>query len=73
MPTFRAFGVSSGAGDFHSHQVELTLGLSVLRFVGGFDVGASVELSRELNRYFRCENDVTNLTARLQTRWRLGR
>ncbi len=44
-----------------SQQVDLTLGLSLLRFSGTYDIGASMELTRRLNQYFVINNDVTNL------------
>jgi len=53
------------------HDVELTLGLSALRFVGDFDLRGVLAASRELNRYFRVKNDVTNLRAELSVSWRV--
>lgn len=53
------------------HDVELTLGLSALRFVGDFDLRGVLAISRELNRYFRVSNDVTNLRAEATVTWRV--
>jgi hypothetical protein len=52
------------------HDVELTFGISTLRFVGPLDVGAAVALSRDLNRDFQVQNDVTNINAHITLRWR---
>lgn len=51
------------------HDVELTLGGSVFRFVGPVEVGGGLELSRRLNWYRVEENDVTNLNAKVVVRW----
>ena len=53
------------------HDVELTLGLSALRFVGDFDLRGVLALSRELNRYFQVGNDATNLRAEVTLTWRV--
>lgn len=53
------------------HDVELTIGLSALRFLGNFDLRGDLALSRELNRYFQVENDVTNLRAQVTVSWRI--
>lgn len=63
------FTIFSGTNNYVDHQVELTAGASLLRFVGDFDISAGLELSRMLNRYFQRRNDVTNLTAKLSLRW----
>ena len=52
------------------HDVELTLGASVLRFVRNFDLGATIELSRRLNWKFQRRNDVTNVKLGLRLGWR---
>ena len=52
------------------HQVDLTLGVSALRFTGPLDVGLSLELTRELNRYFRDHNDVTNVKLGFSATWK---
>jgi len=64
---YRMYG-SPGGRD--GHDVELTAGLSALRFVGSFDVGASVALSREINRYYQVGSNVTNLNVQLTVRAR---
>jgi hypothetical protein len=51
------------------HEVELTVGLSVYRFVGPVDLGVSFSVSRDLNRYFEVRNDVTNVNAQLRVAW----
>jgi hypothetical protein len=53
------------------HDVEYTAGASAMWFVGSLDVGATVALSYELNRLFRLENDVVNLSAGVSARWRV--
>lgn len=52
------------------HDVELTLGLSAMRFIGDFTLGGVVAVSRELNRYFAVGNDVTNLHLETRVSWR---
>lgn len=52
------------------HDVELTLGLTAVRFIGDLDVGGVLAASRELNRYFQVRNDVTNLRAEVAVAWR---
>jgi hypothetical protein len=52
------------------HDVELSAGLSAVRFWGPFDLRAAVAVSRELNRYFQVGNDHTNLQADLTLAWR---
>lgn len=54
---------------FRNHDVELTAGVSALRFFNNFDIAGSLELSRRLNWYFQYKNDVTNLSAKLTVRW----
>jgi hypothetical protein len=56
---------------YYGHDVELTAGVSAVRFVGHFDLTGAVALSRELNRYFEVENDVTSLRAEVGVRWRV--
>jgi hypothetical protein len=56
---------------FRSHDIELTAGVSALRFFGNFDIAASLEVSRRLNWHFQFNNDVTNLNGRLSVRWRI--
>ena len=51
------------------HDVELTLGASVLRFVRTLDWGATIELSRRLNWKFQRRNDVTNVKLGLRVGW----
>jgi hypothetical protein len=46
---------------YDHQQVDLTLGISVFRFVGRLDVGGTLELTRELNRYFVRNADVSNV------------
>ena len=53
-----------------SHDVEITLGASVLRFAGDLDIAGSLEVSRRLNWNFVLENDVTNLKLGLRVGWR---
>jgi hypothetical protein len=52
------------------HDVELTAGASVFRFVGRFDLGLDLAISRELNRYYQIGTNATNLTAKLTVRAR---
>lgn len=52
------------------HEVEVAAGLSVLRFVGPLDLGATLTLMRDLNRYYVIRNDVTNVNLRLRVAWR---
>jgi len=63
-------GLSNNAGLYLYHQVDLTLGASVLRFVRAFDLGGSIELTRELNRYYLLGNDMTNVKLGATVRWR---
>ncbi|MBI4500116.1 MAG: hypothetical protein HY700_03045 [Gemmatimonadetes bacterium] len=51
------------------HQIELTGGLSLMRRVGKIDVTGAMALSRELNRYYVVENDVTNINLQFALRW----
>ncbi len=51
------------------HEVELTAGASVFRFVGPIDLGLSLSASRDLNRYFEVRNDLTNINAQLTIAW----
>jgi hypothetical protein len=53
------------------HNVELTIGGSMLHFVGQAELGIGVELSRELNRHYVIRNDATNLGATLRVRFPL--
>jgi hypothetical protein len=39
--------------------------------VGDFDLRGVLAISRELNRYFRVSNDVTNLRAEATVTWRV--
>lgn len=55
----------------NGHDVEVTLGLSALRFVGDLDVGAALAVSRRLNFNFQLRNDVTNVNARISVKWRV--
>jgi hypothetical protein len=55
---------------YQRHQTELTLGVSAARFLGPLDVSAGVALSRELNRHYVPERDVTNLAVDLRVRIR---
>ena len=56
-----AFAALRGRPDAHLyHQVDLTAGVSVLRFSGALDWGASLGMTRELNRYFIRDDNVTN-------------
>ena len=56
--------------DYEGHQVELTAGCSLLRFVRGLELGGELSISRELNRYYVVHNDVTNLNLQLRARFR---
>lgn len=53
------------------HDVELTAGVTALRFLGAFDVAGTLALSRELNRHATVGNDLTNLRGELTVRWRV--
>jgi len=53
-----------------SHDVELTFGASLLRFVRDLDIRGSIELSRRLNWHFLQDNDVTNVKLSLRVGWR---
>lgn len=53
-----------------NHDVEFTLGTSMLRFLGDVDLGVAVELSRRLNWQYVLELDVSNLKLRLSIGWR---
>ena len=53
-----------------SHDAEITLGASVLRFAGDLDIAGSLEVSRRLNWNFVLENDVTNVKLGLRLGWR---
>ena len=46
---------------YDRQQVDLTLGVSVFRFVRNLDLGGTLELTRELNRYFVRGADVSNV------------
>ena len=50
------------------HQVEITGGMSVFRFVRGLQVGGLLAVSQQLNRHYVVNNDVTNLNLQLTIR-----
>lgn len=51
------------------HNVELTGGVSVLRWLGDFRAALQLSLSRELNRHYVMRRDATNLNAVLTVGW----
>ena len=53
---------------YEGHQVELTTGISLFRFMRGLQVGGALALSRELNRHYQVKNDVTNLNLQFTIR-----
>lgn len=53
------------------HDVELTAGISAVRFVHDLDIALTLAVSRNLNRYFVVNNDVTNLHMALNVQWRI--
>lgn len=55
---------------YHGHDVELTVGVSALRFVGALNIGGAIALSRELNRQFETDRDATNLRLEAALAWR---
>ncbi|MEO7360378.1 MAG: capsule assembly Wzi family protein, partial [Gemmatimonadaceae bacterium] len=56
-----SFAALQGREDgYLSQQVDLSAGVSVLRFSGPWDFGATLAMTRELNRYFIHQNNVTN-------------
>ena len=55
-----------------SHQVDLTVGASVLQFVGRLDVAVGLEYTRELNRYFQRDNDASNIKLSFSLKRRLS-
>lgn len=63
---YRLYATTEGD---QGHEVELSLGLSALRFVGPWDLGGTLVLSRELNRYFKIGNDVTNARFEVSIGW----
>ncbi len=65
---YRQFGADRRR---EGHQVELTAGITALRFVSHFDIGGALLLSRQLNRYYEIGNDVTNLNLQLSVKWRI--
>ncbi len=64
------YRIFRGTQQFHAHQTEFTAGASVYRLLGKLELGGSLEVSRELNRYFQLGNHVTNLTAGMSLRRR---
>lgn len=56
---------------FSGHDVELTGGISAVRFVHDLDIALTLAVSRELNRYYVVGDDVTNVHGRLSVRWRI--
>jgi hypothetical protein len=56
---------------YRGHDVETTLGLTALRFVGDFDLVGVLAASHELNRYYQVTNNVTNLRAEFTVGWRV--
>lgn len=52
-----------------SQQVDLSTGVSMLRFARLVDWGASLEMTRQLNRYFIRENNVTNWKLSVNLAW----
>ncbi len=54
---------------FRQHHITLAAGVSALVFRGDFDLSGTLEVARDLNRYFILENDVTNLRVELLLRW----
>ena len=52
------------------HDMELTLGASIYRFIGGVDISGTVQLSRRLNWNFVLDNDVTNVKLGVRVGWR---
>ncbi len=58
----------------NGHDMELTAGFGLFRFLGPLEVGADLALSLELNRNFRLRplpDDVTNLNAVITAKWRI--
>lgn len=51
-------------------QVDLTAGATILRFAGPVDLGAKIELTNQLNRYYEPENDELNLKLTFTAQWR---
>lgn len=65
--------ITNAVGGNRRHQTELTTGLGALRFFGPLDISATVVLSRELNRHYFEDADVTNLAFDLRARIRAPR
>lgn len=56
-----AFSALRDSSNAHMlHQTDLTAGASIQRFARAFDWGATLGMTRQLNRYFMRENNVTN-------------
>ena len=55
--------------DYRRNDVSLTIGVTGLLFVRGFDVGGSLAWTKEYNRYFVLRDDRTNLGFHLSVRW----
>jgi len=58
---YRMYGRPGGRD---GHDVELTAGGSLLRFVGRVDVGLELAVSREINRYYQIGTNATNVTVK---------
>lgn len=56
---------------YDQHDVSLDFGADALLFAGDFDLGGSLTVTRELNRYFFGPH-VTNVNVGLSARWRPG-
>ena len=52
------------------HQVEMTLGFSLLRFLRDWEVGSGLSFSREYNRYYIIGSDAININLQMQLRFR---
>lgn len=55
---------------YGQHHVTLAFGARGLVFWRDLELGGTLELARDLNRYFVLENDVTNVRTELYARWR---
>ncbi|MCH7475639.1 MAG: hypothetical protein IIA27_13335, partial [Gemmatimonadetes bacterium] len=67
------FAIVGPTQNFSIHDVAFTFGASAEVFAGEFAISASLEYTRELNRYYDSGNDVTNIGSRFAIRWDLPR
>ena len=59
--------------DIRRNDVEFTFAANGRYFFPAFDLSGTLAIGRQYNRYYRKENDVTNLHAQIAVHWRVLR